>query len=152
MKVCHIISGDLWAGAEVMNFHLMKGLSRIPGVELRAIVLNSGKLASELEKERIAVSVIEESRCGFVALLRQVRKAVSLMDPDIIHSHRVKENILAYLSVKGGRSVPLVCTQHGMPEPSAGGLKALKKTVVGNINRSVLSKHFRVYRFRFRRN
>jgi glycosyltransferase involved in cell wall biosynthesis len=143
MKVCHIISGDLWAGAEVMDFHLMKGLSRIPGVELHAIVLNAGKLARELERERIAVRVIEENRCGFVALLRQVREAISRTDPDIIHSHRVKENILAFLSVIGGRPVPLVCTQHGMPEPSAGGLKAIKKTLVGKIHQAVLSNHFR---------
>jgi hypothetical protein len=36
MRICHIISGDLWAGAEVMNYRLMKRLKNISNIELSA--------------------------------------------------------------------------------------------------------------------
>ena len=45
LKICHIISGDLWAGAEVMAYHLLRGLKSLGDLSITAIVLNEGKLA-----------------------------------------------------------------------------------------------------------
>ena len=40
MKVCHIISGDLWAGAEAMTCNLLRGLNEYPDIDLSAILFN----------------------------------------------------------------------------------------------------------------
>jgi hypothetical protein len=50
MKVCHIASGDLWAGAEVMVYQLLNGLRRCTEIDLCAVILNEGKLASEIRR------------------------------------------------------------------------------------------------------
>ena len=52
MRVCHLISGDLWAGAEVMTSHLLRNLQENPDLEISAIVLNEGRLAESVKKNR----------------------------------------------------------------------------------------------------
>jgi len=50
LKICHLISGDHWAGAEVMAFQLLSGLNTLPGIDLFVILLNKGRLSDELSK------------------------------------------------------------------------------------------------------
>lgn len=142
MKICHIISGDLWAGAEVMNYRLMKGLKNIYNIELSAIVLNEGKLAEELRDLGIPVAVVDERKKKFFQISRDIRKILIQTTPDIIHSHRLKENILAYSSSKNNKRVQLVCTQHGMPEPLNKKYKYIKDMLLIRYNNYILSKYF----------
>ena len=55
MKVCHLASGDLWAGAEVQLAMLLRGLVRYKNLELRAILFNSGILAERIAEAGIPV-------------------------------------------------------------------------------------------------
>ena len=142
MKVCHIISGDLWAGAEVMNYRLMKGLKKNKKIELSAIVLNEGKLAEGLRELEIPVAVVEEGRNNFFQILRDIRKIFMQTTPDIVHSHRLKENILAYSSLKNHKRVKLVCTQHGMPETLNITYNHIKDMLLIRYNNYLLSRHF----------
>jgi len=48
LKVCHILSGDLWAGAEVMSYHLLSELNGAPDVQLSVLILNEGRLSRDL--------------------------------------------------------------------------------------------------------
>lgn len=116
MRVMILASGDLWAGAEVMAYQLASGLADIPNLDLLVVLSNKGRLAEELQKIGVEVQVVDEARYSVVTLSRIVRKLVAEFSPDIIHSHRYKENLLAWLSAFGRRSVSLVATQHGMPE------------------------------------
>lgn len=117
LKICHLISGDLWAGAEVMAFHLLSGLNKQPGIDLFVILLNNGRLSRELENLGIATSVLDESKRSFFEILRLASKKIRLMEPHILHSHRYKENILSYLvSISLPERTALISTQHGMPE------------------------------------
>jgi hypothetical protein len=59
IKVCHLISGDLWAGAEVQAFTMLKGLRQQPDLEIMAIVLNEGRLASRLREIGLNAKVID---------------------------------------------------------------------------------------------
>lgn len=117
LKMCHLISGDLWAGAEVMAFHLLRGLSTLPGIDLFVILLNKGRLSDELQNAGIPTCVLDEGKRSFLEIVRLTARMVRMKEPHILHSHRYKENILSYLvSLTLRQNAALVSTQHGMPE------------------------------------
>jgi glycosyltransferase involved in cell wall biosynthesis len=118
-KVCHIISGDLWAGAEVMAFQLIKELKRNWRFEVLAILFNYGRLSDELKKLGIDVYVIDEKKHSFAGLMIRTGLILGKNCPDVIHSHRYKENIIAYLLSYFIPGTRLISTQHGMPERPA---------------------------------
>jgi glycosyltransferase involved in cell wall biosynthesis len=142
MRVCHIISGDLWAGAEVMCFRLLKGLQKIKDIELHAILLNDGKLAYELRRIGVPITIIDESKYNFFHILIKIRNILKCISPDVLHSHRFKENILSYLSVKFKKNIAIVCTQHGMPEPLVDKKKVIKKFILSRCHFSIISRKF----------
>ncbi len=116
VRVLILSSGDLWAGAEVMVYQLSRGLATFPELELCVVLLNRKKLANELEKVGIQVIVVDESKLSFLAIFHAIRKLVVDFSPDILHSHRYKENLLAVLASYGKKTIKLIATQHGMPE------------------------------------
>jgi len=113
VRVVHLVSGDLWAGAEAATFALVRALARRDDVAVEALVLNPGELASRLEAAGVRVAIEREAGRSFAALARAVR--TRLHAAELVHAHRYKEDLLAALS---GR--PFVATQHGRPEPFAG--------------------------------
>ena len=114
MKIAHIASGDLWAGAEVATYHLLSALAERADLTVSAVVLNSGELANRLRARGIAVALTSEAGNSFVALRRNVQ--AHLTGADLVHAHRYKENLLAALS-----GHPWVTTRHGQLEPRAAG-------------------------------
>lgn len=135
-----MISGDLWAGAEVMGLRLLAGLSGIKEVELSAILLNEGKLAREIRTLGVPIDVVDEARFNFFQIYKRFHEILMKFQPDIVHTHRLKENILGYLSSrKTGQGIPLVCTQHGLDEPEL----HLKWKLLSRANRYILSRHFK---------
>lgn len=116
MRVLLIASGDLWAGAEVMVYQLACGLASVAGVELCVVLLNDERLAKELRNIGIEVHIVDESKLSFLDIIRAVSRLVAVFSPDVLHSHRYKENLLAWLVTRSMRKVRLVSTQHGMPE------------------------------------
>src|SRR5258706_14890549 len=122
LKICHLISGDHWAGAEVMAFQLLSGLNALPGIDLFVILLNKGRLSDDLQNAGIPTYVLDEGKQSFLEITWLVTKAVRSWAPHILHSHRYKENILSYLvSLTLRKGASLVSTQHGMPEFHNGG-------------------------------
>lgn len=116
MRVMIIASGDLWAGAEVMVFQLVSGLKEYAAVELCVVLLNRARLAGELEKLGVTVHVVDEAQHSFLSIARTIRQLVTSFAPDILHSHRYKENMLAWMGAWGLKRCRLVATQHGMTE------------------------------------
>lgn len=99
-----------------MAFNLLTSLKKRYPVRLTAIILNRGMLSAAVERLGITTVVIEESKASFLRVFLRLRDVVRDISPQIIHSHRYKENLLAYL-VSSLKSRPrLVATQHGMPE------------------------------------
>jgi len=141
IRVCHIISGDLWAGAEVMAFYLLKGLTKYRDLELSVIVLNERRFAEEIRGLGIPLEVVDESKMPFFKILLVVRKMLNCGSPDVIHSHRYKENILAYLVSRSKKGTKLIGTQHGMPEGYRG-KRSLKNQLITNFNFYLLSRCF----------
>lgn len=141
LKVCHIISGDLWAGAEVMSYHLLKELAALEEVSLSVLLLNDGRLANELRRAGVAVRVLDESLHPFAKLVRMVREHLKRDPPDLLHSHRYKENLLALLATRGRSRIRLVATQHGLPEALTG-RPSTAHSFKSSINFFLLSRFF----------
>lgn len=142
IRCCHIISGDLWAGAEVMAYQLIRGLlTSNNDVDILVILLNDGKLAHELRKIGIEVELIDESSTCFLNTIWSIRRSLEQFGPHIIHTHRYKENILGYLGSRFGGKVKLITTQHGLPE-NYKGFSSLKHLVVLKYNFFTLKRHF----------
>lgn len=119
LSVCHVLSGDRWAGAEVQVATLIAALCR-RGVRVSAIVLNEGRAADELRKAGATVKLIPESSLGFLRIAAAAVPFVRQRGVQILHSHRYKENLLAQLlALRCG--IPItVQTRHGMAEPFHG--------------------------------
>ncbi len=115
--VAHLLSGDLWAGAESQAYHLIRALHRNGSYRLRALLLNEGLLASRLRRIGIPVEVAAEKGTSPFSLVRRVRAVLRRWSPSIVHSHGYKENILASLAMPVLRGRGLVRTQHGSPYP-----------------------------------
>ena len=144
MRVCHITSGDQWAGAEVMYYRLLRGLKEYKTIEQSAILFNEGKLAEEIRKLGIPLWIIDETRLNFFRMVGNFRKILNDISPNILHSHRIKENIFAYLSViSSNKNISLIATQHGMPEPIVFKFKIIKHFLLSKFNYFVLSRYFK---------
>ena len=115
LHVMHIASGDLWAGAEVMFYTLARTLHKELDTKVTAIILNYGTLEQKLRDCGISVHVLDESELNSFQILIQINKIVSDVIPDLIHTHRIKENILGSVSAILHR-IPSLRTVHGAPE------------------------------------
>jgi len=113
IKVCHIVSGDLWAGAEVQVYTLLKCLSRNENLELGAIVLNPGELADRLKGLGVQVWVLPEAQLRFPSLLRRAVRILREFRPHIVHSHRYKENLIGAIAGRAAGAQGVIRTQHG---------------------------------------
>jgi len=118
LTVTHLISGDLWAGAETATYHLIRALAARDDMAVRAVVLNEGELARRLTSAGVETAIVPEGGRSFRSLHRAVAK--ELEGSDVVHAHRYKESALA-----AAAGVPWVATQHGRPE-SFGGLAGLR--------------------------
>lgn len=120
MKVLHIASGDLWAGAEVQLYTLLTQLAHQTDVTMRAVLLNGGMLAQRLRSAGIAVDILDEGKMSTLAIIRELRRLLLTHKPDLIHTHRIKENLIGLAANALSICVPTVRTIHGANEHPAG--------------------------------
>lgn len=119
LRVMHIISGDLWAGAEVQAFTLLSQLHT--KVQLHVIIMNHGELARRLQHLNIPVSLVLESQQNSLGIVREITRVIRMFKPDVLHTHRQKENILSCIAnclamLFTGKYTKSVRTSHGAPE------------------------------------
>ncbi len=124
VRVLHVISGDLWAGAEAQAFTQLAALHEA-GVTVAAAVMNDGELAARLRERDIPVTVLDESRLSNPRILLGLRNLMQEWRPDIVHTHRSKENILGSLANRFAGNVPSVRTVHGASEDRSRGLRRI---------------------------
>lgn len=134
--ICHLASGDRWAGAEVQIATLLKFLARDERLALCAILLNRGRLAQAIEQQGIPVMVIPEDRTSFRGIIREAARFLANRRIQIIHSHRYKENLVGAWLARRCNIPCCVRTQHGLPE-SQRGYRALKQGIILSLDRFV---------------
>lgn len=123
LRVLHIASGDLWAGAEVQAFTLISHLARIPDTEVATVLMNEGTLAHKLRSSGVPVYMLDEQKMASPWILGSLRSILRAWRPDVIHTHREKENIIGSLANRLCCNVPSVRTIHGGREDSGGGVR-----------------------------
>ncbi len=136
LRILHIMSGDLWAGAEVQACALISELARMPDTAVAAVVMNEGRLADKLVAVGIRVDVMNERKLGPLQIWLRLRRLLKSWRPDVIHTHREKENILGMLANRACRNVPSVRTMHGGNEHTgAVGWRGIRHALVRKLDR-----------------
>ena len=125
-----------------MAYQLIRGiLTCNDSVDILAILLNDGRLAHKLQKIGIEVKIIDENSNSLFSTIRSIRRLLGQFRPNIVHTHRYKESILAHWSIRGLEKPRLIATQHGMPE-NYKGISNLKHLAVLKYNFCILKRHF----------
>jgi L-malate glycosyltransferase len=114
------MSGDLWAGAERQLLMMATFLSGHPGVALNVVLFNEGRLARELRQIGVDVTVLDESRTGWFALIRQLAGIFRERRIDIVHTHKYKDGVIAAFAAWRAGVPHFVRTVHGLAEPMTG--------------------------------
>jgi glycosyltransferase involved in cell wall biosynthesis len=115
-KVTHIVSGDVWGGAESQALMLLQSLQKLD-CEPSILLFNSGTLLERVKKSQIPHKLVDESsKLRFFPDSFQALKALS---PDIIVTHGYKECFLGNLYCRR-RSVPHIDMHHGVSENRTG--------------------------------
>ena len=139
ISVCHIVTADLWAGAEAQIATQLAKLSAERDLLLRVIALAQGRLGQALRNAGVEVNVVSSPHGRFTSCYREALRFLRNKRIDVLHSHKSKEHILALLLART-LSVPhLVRTQHGMPEP-----RTLKDRLVYGLARRTASSASRI--------
>jgi glycosyltransferase involved in cell wall biosynthesis len=120
IKVSHIAHGDLWAGAEVQLVTLLEGLVHDSRLELSAILLNDGRLACEIKKLGVPVTVLSEERYSSCRLFMNLVTVLRRQRPDLVHTHKYKDNILGTIAAAAVGIRNVIRVVHGMTEPFKG--------------------------------
>lgn len=115
LKILQLSSGDLWAGAEVQLYTLACALHDSGEVELVIVLFNHGELERRLREKGLNVQVLDETRLDAPRILARLLDLIKQQQPDIVHTHRQKENILGSLAA-GLQRRPSLRTAHGAPE------------------------------------
>jgi glycosyltransferase involved in cell wall biosynthesis len=131
LRILHVISGDAWAGAEVQACTLISHLVRMPEIAVAAVVMNEGQLAEKLRATGTTVFVMDEQRVGTFRIFRSLLRVLESWRPDVVHTHRDKENVLGSLANAMTRRVPSVRTIHGGREHARlSGLRGLRQRLI----------------------
>jgi L-malate glycosyltransferase len=120
ISVCHVVSGHLWAGAQVQVATLLKALSGYSDLKLHCIVLEEGRLAQELRECGVRVKTVPQYEASLPRLVFQSAKFLANQSVQIIHAHGYKETILASLLATLCRIPVQMKTFHGARTPFSG--------------------------------
>lgn len=112
IKVCHIITADIWAGAEVQAYSLISGLNKLENIVVRVIVFNRGKLYSKVLNENINVDIVNEKDRNVLSMIFSTYRLLKKYQPDIVHTHGFKENIIGGIVAKA-LLAKAIRTHHG---------------------------------------
>ncbi len=133
LKVLHVASGDLWAGAEAQLLTLATAQNAMSDVTVQVVLLNDLEAAQRFREAGITVHILDEAVLGDREIVHGLTDLLRYYRPHILHTHRSKENVLAALANFGVDRAPVVSTVHGAPEYRGG----LRQWLVRLANRVV---------------
>ena len=136
IRILHVISDDLWGGAEAQVNLLIKTfkLEKYKDTSIQILTFNNGTLSKNL-KESVDGSFIAEERNGIFPLIINSIKATSKIRPNIIISHGYKEAVVSIVLSKifGCKWIHQV---HGSSE-NYSGIKKLKASLYSFIEKTL---------------
>ena len=109
IRILHILSGDLWGGAETQMGLQIKAQREL-GLDSRALLLNEGETQKRYLEVGIPLEVIPESM-GLLKLFLAAKRSVTELKPNLIVSHGYKETFVAsYISIF--EKIPFISMTH----------------------------------------
>lgn len=134
LVVTHVVSGDIWAGAEAQVYQLVRSLQANKTVSPTAVVFNDGALMQKLKAAGIPVTLTDESVESPIGMIRDLCRHFKEQQTAIVHTHGFKENVLGTLAQKISRVPRSVRTAHGNPE-SEKSWRHPKQKITGMLDR-----------------
>ena len=120
LRVCHIMSADLWAGAEVQLATTVAHLVNESAVSVSAVLLNEGQLAANLRRLGVPVAILDETRINSLDILIGLVRILREQRIDLVHTHRYKDTVLGLIAARIAGVPYAVRTMHGLREPMTG--------------------------------
>jgi glycosyltransferase involved in cell wall biosynthesis/protein-tyrosine-phosphatase len=120
MRICHVMTADLWAGAEVQLATTASYLVEQPDLRVFAVLFNDGRLASELRQLGVEVAVFDETRLGSLRIVRSLTALLRERQIDLVHTHRYKDTVLGTIAATLAGVPHVIRTMHGLREPMTG--------------------------------
>jgi L-malate glycosyltransferase len=120
IRVCHVMTADLWAGAEAQVATLASYLVTRPEVQVSAVLFNEGWLASELRALGITVAVVDEHQHSALGIIRFLTRFFRRHRIELVHTHRYKDNVLGSIAAALAGVPHVIRTVHGCSEPLRG--------------------------------
>ena len=71
LRVFHVVSGDLWAGAEAQFLQLIEAMSNRQDLEVRVAVLNPGILAERLRPTDVTLDIFDERQQSALQIINK---------------------------------------------------------------------------------
>lgn len=129
----HILSGDLWGGAETQMLYQLRAL-RAANTRASALFFNEGESSRRYREAGLDTHVIPESN-GMIRLVTESLRITRSLHPKVIVAHGYKETFVARLvSMKTG--IPIIPTIHGWSE-SYSGLKKIKIELYNKVHLAI---------------
>ncbi|MEX0604305.1 MAG: glycosyltransferase family 4 protein [Marinobacter sp.] len=116
LVVTHVVSGDLWAGAEAQAFQLISGLQANDVIKPTVVVFNPGVLFEKLSALGVDVTIADESALSPIKQLKIICGHLRQHSTDILHTHGFKENVLGTIARYLSGVKRSIQTVHGSPE------------------------------------
>lgn len=114
MKILHIISGDIFAGAEMQVLQTLQALKK-RDIQCHCILFNDGLLEQKLKNAGISTYIISEKPFNAFLMICKATLLYNRIKPDLIHVHRAKEHFIGFLSqLLAFKFKPLFRTVHGL--------------------------------------
>lgn len=114
MRTLHVISGDMWAGAEAQVYYTVRELSRLSRHQITCLVFNDGELYNRLKDIHIETVLLDEKLNNNIQLIVEIIKYIKILRPELIHVHAVKEHFLIKMALLLKRyTIPIMRTVHG---------------------------------------
>lgn len=85
-------------------------------VDLHVVLMNPGELSKRCQSLGIATTVLDETKMPASHILFALRNRLKALEPDIVHTHRQKENILGSIANLTTCRAKCLRTVHGAPE------------------------------------
>ena len=98
--------------------------SRLPSLDVQVVVFNEGRLSKLLRERRIATFVLPEREMSTFSLVAGCRRIMKRFVPDVVHSHRIKEDIVGGIAAALEGGIRCVRTVHGVDEAQTVSLRA----------------------------
>jgi len=86
------------------------------GDDVHVILLNDGLLAARMRAEGVPNCILPESTSGPLKLLARLHEHCVRLRPDVVHTHRMKENVLGAMAARLSGVPGCVRTAHGDTE------------------------------------